>query len=91
MSVNSKDQENNLAAVEGEEASIALAMKLLEEDKQMLEEEARKEVEEKQEMRKKRRSEQMQVVGNMAEELADTTCHPCGKEFNSEEKLEEFL
>merc|ERR1719430_1334241 len=40
-------------------------------------------------MRKKRRSEQMQVVGNMAEELADTTCHPCGKEFNSEEKLEE--
>merc|ERR1719187_1548955 len=40
-------------------------------------------------MRKKRRSEQTQAVGNMAEELADTTCHPCGKEFNSEEKLEE--
>ena len=61
--------ESMAAAVEGEEASIALAMKLLEEDKQMLEEEARKEVEEKQELRKKRRSKQMQAVQREVAEL----------------------
>ena len=89
MSGDGKDHENNLAAVKGEEESIALARKLLAEDKQMLEEEATKEVEEKQEMRKKRRSEQAQAVGSMAEEVVDTTCHTCGKEFNSEAKLQE--
>ena len=69
MSVNGKDEENNRAAVEGEKASIALAMKLQQEDKQMLEEEARKEVEEKRLQRKKRRSKQKQAVQREAEDL----------------------